>query len=472
MGKTTFSFRQNVEKMVDKAIHGLGLDANVAKIIKATNSVIQIKFPVQIKGEVIIFCGWWAVHSTHLLPAKGGLRFAPVVNQDEIEALSALMSYKCALVDVPFGGAKGGLMINPNDYNHDEMMQITRRFAQELARKGFLNPATNVPAPDMGTGPKEMMWIADAYKEMFPEDVNRSACVTGKPVNRHGIPGRTEATGRGVQYALQTYFRCTDPESSCQGLEGSRIIIQGLGNVGYHAAKFLQGEDGAKIIAIIEKDGALVNIEDGLAVNEVRKHLGETGGVKNFPDGHFVEDGKSVLEMDCDILIPAAMETQITEENAERIKAAIIVEAANAPITFEADQILQNKGKVILPDIFTNAGGVAVSYFEWIHNLSHMRFGRLQRRIDESRGRHFLTAIESLSGQSAPDWMRQELTHGADEIDLVRSGLDDAIRSSFDSIRDIMNKKQNITDYRTAAYAVAINKIARSYYDLGLVLPD
>lgn len=472
MKKQNFSFRHNVEKMVDKAILGLGLDNNVAKVIKATNSVIQIKFPVKIKEEVQIFCGWWAVHSTHLLPAKGGLRFAPVVNQDEIEALSALMSYKCALSDVPFGGAKGGLVIDPKAYSRDEMMQITRRFAQELARKGFLNPATNVPAPDMGTSSREMLWIADAYKEIFPEDVNSAACVTGKPVNRHGIPGRTEATGRGVQYALQTYFRCVEKNPACNGLEGSRIIVQGLGNVGYHAAKFLQGEDGAKIIAIIERDGAIIEVEKGLPVNEVRKYIGDTGGVKGFPGAHYVEDGMSVLEMDCDILIPAAMETQITLENAERIKAPLIVEAANAPITFEADEILREKGKVILPDIFVNAGGVTVSYFEWIHNLSHMRFGRLQRRFDEARGRHILTALESLTGNVAPDWMREELSHGADEIDLVRSGLDDAIRGSFASMLDIMARKESITDYRTAAYAVAINKIARSYYDLGLVLPE
>jgi len=472
MSHESISFRNNVEKMVDRAIESLGLGNNIAKVIKATNSVIQIKFPVLIQGKIQIFCGWWAVHSTHLLPAKGGLRFAPVVNQDEIEALSALMSYKCALADVPFGGAKGGLQIDPKRYNHDELWQITRRFAQELARKGFLNPATNVPAPDMGTGPREMAWIADAYKEMFPEDVNRDAASTGKPINRHGIAGRAEATGRGVQYALQAFFRCADNASTCNGLEGSRIIIQGLGNVGYHAAKFLHAEDGAKIIAIIESDGALVDKENGLAVNEVRKYMGETGGVKGFSGAQFVETSASVLEMDCDILIPAAMEAQITQENANRIKAPVIVEAANAPITFEADEILRNKGKIILPDIFVNAGGVAVSYFEWIHNLSHMRFGRLQRRFEEARGRHTLTAIETLTGQQAPDWMRAELTHGAEEIDLVRSGLDDAIRSSFDAMREIMNKNEKITDYRTAAYAVAINKIAHSYYELGLAMPE
>jgi len=459
-------FRSSVDQMVDRAIEALGLSADAAKFIKATNSILQVKFPVSIQNEIHVFCGWWAVHSTHLLPAKGGIRFSPIVNQNEVEALSALMSYKCALVDVPFGGAKGGLLINPGDFSRAELRQITRRFAQELARKGFLNPATNVPAPDIGTSPREMSWIADAYKELFPEDVNHRACVTGKPVNHHGIPGRIEATGRGVQYALHAYFRCIEDGRGAACLENQKVIIQGLGNVGYHAAKFLQNEDGVKIVAIVERDGAIVDMENGLPVNEVKKFMAATGGVKDFPNVKYIEDGNSVLEMECDILIPAAMESQINGENAARIKAPLIVEAANGPVTYEADQILTTKGTVILPDILVNSGGVVVSYFEWTHNLSHMRFGRMQKRFDEVRGRHILTALESLSGQEAPEWMRLELSRGADEIDLVRSGLDDSISSAFDSMLEIMAKHERIRDYRTAAFAVAVNKIARSYYEL------
>lgn len=468
------TFRHNVEAMVDRAMQALGMGADAAELIKACNSVIQIKFPVSIKGKIEVFTAWWAVHSTHRLPAKGGLRYSLLVSQDEAEALSGLMTYKCALADVPFGGAKGGLAIDPKQYTHSELWQITRKFAQELARKGFLNPATCVAAPDFGTGPREMTWIADTYKDLFPEDVNHNACVTGKPVNRHGIPGRTEATGRGVQYALREFFRCSDELKKC-GLEGSldgkRVIIQGLGNVGYHAAKFLSSEDGVKIIGIIECDGALVNGDIGLPVNEIRKYLADTGGVRGFPGARFIEDGKSVLEMECDILIPAALETQIHAGNARNIKAPLIVEAANGPVTFEADEILREKGVTILPDIFVNAGGVVVSYFEWTHNLSHMRYGRLSRRFDENRNRHFLTAVESLTGHKAPDWMQEELGHGADEIDLVRSGLDDTMRMAFESMRTIMQKNPQITDYRTAAYAVAITKVARSYYELGLTPP-
>ncbi len=461
---TNHFFRQNVERMVDKAGEAIGISLNISRLIKQTNSVLQLKFPVLIRREVRIFCGWWAVHSTHMLPAKGGIRFSVHVNQDEIEALSSLMSYKCALVDVPFGGAKGGLLIDPKEYTRDELWSITQKFAQELARKGFLNPATNVPAPDMGTSSREMNWIAGAYKDIFPEDVNHRACVTGKPVNNHGIPGRIEATGRGVQYALQSYFRCIDGTATGQSLAGKRVIIQGLGNVGYHAAKFLEGEDKVRVTAIIQRDGAIID-EKGLPVNEVKKFIAKTGGVKDFPGVEFVEDGKSVLERDCDILIPAALESQIDKENAERIKAPLIVEAANGPVTYEADEILKKRGIIILPDIFVNSGGVVVSYFEWTHNLSHMRFGRMQRRYDETRGRDILTALESLTEKRVPDWIRSELTHGAEEIDLVRSGLDDSIRNAFDSMREMMEKYEKITDYRTAAFAVAISKIARYHYE-------
>lgn len=465
------SFRENVDLMVDDAMQCAGINHGGSNAIKACNSVIQIKFPVLIKGEIEVFTGWWAIHSTHRTPAKGGMRYALFSSQDEIEALASLMSYKCALADVPFGGAKGGLKIDPRNYTHDELWQITKEFGQELARQGFLNPAICIAAPDMGTGPREMTWLADTYKELFPEDVNHNACVTGKPVNRHGIPGRIEATGRGVQYALREFFRCEDEVRKANlspGLEGKRIVIQGLGNVGYHAAKFLSQEDDAKIIGIIECDGAIVNEEDGLVVNEVKQYIGENAGVKDFPNAKYIANGRSALELDCDILIPAALESQIDSDNVDFIKAPLVVEAANGPITYAADQTLKEKGVVVLPDIFVNAGGVVVSYFEWTHNLSHMRFGRLERRFDESRARHLLTALETLTGNKVPDWMCEELTRGAEEIDLVRSGLDDTIRNAFESMRSIMHKNPAIKDFRTAAYTVAINKIARSYYELGI----
>jgi len=469
----SMSFLECVDRMVDRAIVASGLDPNTAKIIQACNVVSQIKFPVRIRGDVEIFTGWWAIHSNHRLPAKGGLRYAPIVNQDEIEALAALMSYKCALADVPFGGAKGGLLINPANYSVDELREITHTFGIELARKEYLSPSLSVPAPDMGTSSREMVWIADAYKSMFPEDVNQSACVTGKPLNRGGIPGRTEATGKGVQFALRIFFSHPDERDAAgltDGLSGQRVIVQGLGNVGYHTAKLLSEEDGVKVIAVIERDGAVTN-PDGLNIHNLRQHLAETHGVKGFAGGDYSENGAQAMEMECDILIPAALESQIHANNAMAIKAKLIVEAANGPVTYEADEILRHRGVTILPDIYINAGGVTVSYFEWTRNLSHMRFGRLQRRYEELRGQTYLRALEQLTEKTAPDKLCNEIVQGASELDLVRSGLDDTMRTAFQDMRDVIKHNEDIHDFRTAAYAVAIAKIAQSYYDLGLADP-
>ena len=469
----SMSFRECVDRMVDRAIVASGLDPNTAKIIQACNVVSQIKFPVRIRDKVEIFTGWWAIHSSHRLPAKGGLRFAPMVNQDEVEALAALMSYKCALADVPFGGAKGGLLLNPANYTEDELRKITQTFGIELARKEYLSPSLSVPAPDMGSSSREMVWLADSYKSMFPEDLNKDACVTGKPLNRGGIPGRPEATGKGVQFALREYFHYPDELETAgisDGLSKQHVIVQGLGKVGYHAAKFLSEEDGAKIIAVIEHDGAVVN-QDGLNIHNLRQYLAEHNGVKGFVEADYIENGSQILEMECDILIPAALESQIHANNAMAINAKLIVEAANGPVTYEADEILRHRGVTILPDIFVNAGGVTVSYFEWIRNISHMRFGRLQRRYDELRGINYLQALEQLTGKEVPEKLRNNIVHGASELDLVRSGLDDTIRTAFHDIRDVIKHNQNIKDYRTAAYAIAIAKIAQSYYDLGLAEP-
>jgi glutamate dehydrogenase (NAD(P)+) len=466
----SMTFREGVNRMVDHATVAAGLDPSTAKLIKACDAVLQLRFPVRLRGTVEIFTGWWAVHSAHRLPAKGGLRFAPHASQDETEALAALMSYKCAIADIPFGGAKGALMIDPCKYSVDELREITRRFAQELARRDFLDPATNVPAPDIGTSAREMAWIADTYKTLYPEDVNQDACVTGKPVDRGGIPGRVEATGKGVQLALQEFFRHREEVEKtglADSLSGQRVVVQGLGNVGYHTAKYLAEEDQVRVTAIIEHDGVVTN-EDGLNIHDVRQHLAMTGGVKGFPGGEYSARGSEALEMDCDILIPAAMESQINAGNAMNIRARLVVEAANGPVTYEADEILRRRGIVILPDVFINAGGVTVSYFEWTRNLSHMRFGRLQRRFDELRSTSYLSALETMTGKEAPGALRNELVRGASELDLVRSGLDDTMRAAFQAIRDTMKRYPTIYDYRTAAYVIAIRKLAQSYYDLGL----
>ncbi len=464
------SFSESVNHMADRAFQALDMDPNIAAAIKACNSIIQVNFPVNIKGKVEVFTGWRAVHSTHRLPAKGGIRYATIVNQDEVEALASLMTYKCAIVDVPFGGSKGGLLIDPAKYDREDMELITRRFARELIRKGFLSPATNVPAPDMGTGQREMAWIADTYKLLHPEDINYLGSVTGKPVPHGGICGRTEATGRGVVYAIREFFRHPDDIKATGmkgGLAGKKVIVQGLGNVGYHAAKLLDEEDDASIIAIIERDGALIN-DNGLPVEAVRQHINEHNTIKGFAEATFTENGLSALELKCDILIPAAMEAQITIANADRIKASFIVEAANGPVTFEADEILRSRGITILPDTYVNAGGVTVSYFEWIRNLSHIRFGRMERRFDEIRGQHLISAMESLAEKTVPEWMRDEIVRGADELDLVRSGLDDSMRNAYQELSETLHINDKVDDFRTAAFVVAINKISRSYVDIGV----
>ena len=464
------SFRQNVNRMLDRAIKVVGLDKGMAQAIKSCNSVLQVKFPIKIKGKIEVFTGWRAVHSTHRLPDKGGIRYTPYVEQDEVEALAALMTYKCALVDVPFGGSKGALLIDPSRYDRDEMQLITRRYALELIRKGFLSPATNVPAPDVGTGQREMAWIADTYKHLNPEDINYQACVTGKPVHHGGIRGRVEATGRGVQYAVREFFRHKDDlqRAGLAGeIHGKRIVIQGLGNVGYHTAKFLSEEDGARIIAIIERDGVLVN-EKGLNVEDVYRYMVEKKTIEGFPDAKFDKNGPKALEMECDILIPAAMESQIDEDNAENIKAKVIFEAANGPVTYGADEILFKRGITVVPDVYVNAGGVTVSYFEWIRNLSHIRFGRMQRRHDELRSHQYVSLLQEISGANISDDAKSKIIHGADEVDLVRSGLDDTMRLAYQEMRNELMNNDKIRDLRTAAFVIAIQKISRSYIDIGI----
>jgi glutamate dehydrogenase (NAD(P)+) len=463
------SFRENVNLVFDIAAATLEIHEGLAYVLKGAYNVYQVRFPVKIEGKVESFIGWRAVHSEHKLPTKGGIRYSPHVTQDEVEALAALMSYKCALLDIPFGGGKGGLVVDPRKYDDDTMERITRRFAFELIKKDYINPAISVPAPDMGTGPREMAWIADTYLQHRSEDINGLGCVTGKPLSLSGIPGRTEATGRGVVYGVREFFR-HDEDVKMAGFEGSlegkTVIIQGLGNVGYHTAKILEAEDGAKIIGVIERDGALMD-HNGLSVEAVNTYNKEHGGVKGFPDAQYFENGNAILEEECDVLVPAAMESVIHMENAPRIKARLIAEAANGPVTFEADAILRQKGVVMIPDIYLNAGGVVVSYFEWIKNLSHIRFGRLTRRHELSQNDLVLKAIES-SGHKIPADLIDKLCQGPNELDLVRSGLDDTMREGFQKIRERYWAYDKIESYRIAAMAIAIEKIVLSYQDRGV----
>ena len=476
MSPTGLSFTANVDRQFLRAASLLDLPLGLAQQIRTCNATYTVRFPVRLRDRIHVFTGYRSVHSDHVSPVKGGIRYSLAVNQDEVEALAALMSYKCAVVDVPYGGSKGGLCINPRDYDEHELELITRRFAYELIKRDLIHPSQNVPAPDMGTSAKEMAWIADEYQRLHPTEMDALACVTGKPVYKSGIAGRVEATGRGIQFALREFFR--EPldvkRASLEGtLDGQRVIVQGLGNVGFHAAKFLSLEDGAKVIGIVERDGALM-CGDGLDVAAVKEWITSTGGVEGFPNATFIAEGNLVLEAECDILIPAALEGVIHAKNAADIKAKLIIEAANGPITAAADEVLRARGVVVIPDLYANAGGVTVSYFEWVKNLSHIRFGRMERRAQEATQALMLSELERLSTFVGSDkWaptenFRTKYAKGADELELVRSGLDDTMRDALQAMRERWHGDERVGDLRLSAYMIAIQKIALSYQSKSL----
>lgn len=464
------TFRESVDMMFEQAAAHLDISPGLKEKIRVCNSTYTVRFGVRLRGEVHTFVGYRAVHSEHQEPVKGGIRYALTVNQDEVEALAALMSYKCALVETPFGGSKGGLCINPHDWEVHELERITRRFTYELAKRDLINPSQNVPAPDMGTGEREMAWMMDEYRRLNTSDINATACVTGKPLRSGGIAGRIEATGRGVQYAVQHMFRF--PEDLKKGglegpLDGKIAMVQGLGNVGYHAAKFLSEEDGVIFTAVMEHDGAIIN-EKGIDIEALKMHVNQHGGVKGFAGGKYVEDAGAVLLQPCDILVPAAIEGVINSNNAADVQAKMIVEAANGPVTANANQILRRKGVVIIPDLFANAGGVTVSYFEWVKNLSHIRFGRMQRRQEEARAGLLISELEEVTGRVMGDKFKASYAKGSDELALVRSGLDDTMRDSYEAMREVWHENDGIQDLRTAGYYVAIQRVADFYSSLGL----
>ena len=462
------TFLESVERTFDQAADLVGIEPGLRHKIKVANSTYTVRFGVRLRDKLYTFTGYRSVHSEHMEPVKGGIRYSPHADQDEVEALAALMTYKCALVEAPFGGSKGALVIDPKEWNADELEKITRRFAQELSKRSLMSQAQNVPAPDMGTGEREMAWMADEYKRLNPNDLNPWACVTGKPVNKGGIRGRVEATGRGVQYALQEAFR-HPRDIEIAGMTGTlkdkRIVVQGLGNVGYHAAKFLSKEDQSIIIAVIEHDGAVVNAQ-GIDIEDLHLHISNNGGVKGFSG--YTEDSQRCLELDCDIMIPAAIEGVINKDNANDIKAKMIIEAANGPITYSADKILCDRGCVIIPDLYANAGGVTVSYFEWVKNIGHIRFGRLQRRQEERKTKLMIDSIEKMVGKPFPSEALEAIVAGPTEIDLVRSGLDDTMREGYQVISEKWHSDERIPDLRTAAMMISLERIVDSYNSLGI----
>jgi glutamate dehydrogenase (NAD(P)+) len=470
MAEQHYSFFENVTKSFDKAAKFTKWETGLLEQIKACNAVYQMKFPIKRDdGSIEVIEAYRVQHSQHKTPCKGGIRFSDEVNQDEVMALASLMTYKCAIVNVPFGGGKGGIKINPRKYSEFELQKITRRYTSELVKKNFIGPGTDVPAPDYGTGEREMAWILDTYATMRPGEVDAAACVTGKPITQGGVKGRKEATGMGVFFGVREVCQMEDimqRQGLTPGVVGKRVVVQGLGNVGFYTAKFFR-QGGAKVVAIAEYEGAIYK-EDGLNEEEVFQHRKATGSILNFPGAQNLAKSGDALELECDILIPAALENVINASNASRVQAKIIGEAANGPITPEADEILVRKGVLIIPDMYLNAGGVTVSYFEWLKNLSHVRYGRMEKRFTENMNKHILGQIEGLTGKTVEENEKRFIEHGASEAELVHSGLEETM---IEATRDIMNAwKANpeIPDMRTAAYVVAINRVGISYAELGI----
>jgi glutamate dehydrogenase (NAD(P)+) len=463
------SFLEQVNRSFDRAAGFTKHDATLLANIKASKSLFYTSFPIKRDdGSIEVMHAWRAEHSHHKLPCKGGIRYALSVDAEEVQALAALMTYKCALVDVPFGGAKGGIRLNPKTYSPNELERITRRYVFELVRKNFIGPGLDVPAPDVGTSSREMAWIADTYTQLRPGEVDALGCVTAKPVTQGGIRGRVEATGRGVFYGTREVASLGEDMKALglsAGLQGKRVVVQGLGNVGYFAARFFQ-EGGAVLVGLAESEGAIANPK-GLDLESVMAHRLERGTLLGFPGAADLPRREDALELDCDILIPAALERQITAENAARIRAKIVVEAANGPTTPEADEILAQRNVMVIPDAFINAGGVTVSYFEWVKNLGHVRFGRMQKRFEQGAYGRLLQAVEGITDRRFAPGEIERVTYGAGEEDLVNSGLEETMTVAYHPIREVW-KRQGKIDLRTAALIVAIDKVATSYEQLGI----
>ena len=457
------SFKDNVNLHVDKSAKLLNFSDDLLEHLKSIHSLIKVNVGVVLDGKINNFTGWRAVHSEHILPTKGGLRYSETVDQDDTEALASLMTYKCAIVNIPFGGAKGGLKINPKNYTMPQLREITKAFASKLINKGFISPALNVPAPDVGTSEREMEWILETYKTLKPDDINYRGCVTGKPLHRGGIAGRTEATGRGIEEVVREIFRHEDVVKEARlknELKDNEIIVQGFGNVGSNLAKHLYNRDNAKIIAIGEFDGYLYN-KKGIDINALIEFYKTNKTINNPKLGKFKNNPSELLELDCDILIPAALENAITIDNVDKIKTKLIIEAANGPISFEADQKLFEKGVMIIPDIYVNAGGVVVSYFEWVKDISHIRFGRVEKRFQEQKILDIIDLIDKKTNTKTDFNTIKKIIHGADEEDLAFSGLEDSMRNAFIEIYNA--KKQIKRSFRDSAYYVSLKKI-RNFY--------
>ncbi|MCP5556249.1 MAG: Glu/Leu/Phe/Val dehydrogenase [Verrucomicrobiaceae bacterium] len=464
------SFFESVSHYFNRAAAFSDVDKGLIDQVRCCNSTYRMRFPVKRDdGSIVVVEAFRAEHSHHRLPTKGGIRFSPDVTIDETIALAALMTYKCALVGVPFGGAKGGVCIDPRTESEGFLERVTRRYTAELIRKNFIGPDIDVPAPDYGTGEREMAWIADTYKNLKINSADTYACVTGKPISMHGIPGRRQATGLGVYYGIRA---CLEHQEDMQplglttGVAGKRIIVQGLGNVGYYAAWYLQNEGQAIITGIIEREGGIYNT-NGLNVDAVFNHRKAEGTILNFPGAQNFTNGMELLEHECDILVPAALENQITSENGARIQAKIVAEAANGPVDFEGEAILSERGILMIPDMYLNAGGVTVSYFEWLKNRAGVSFDRMLSRHEELVKRELVEAVEQLIGAKFPGDQLPRLIHGPSEEEIVIAALEQSMTKAYNSLHRVW-KERKLPDLRTAGFLLALERVAESYRHHGI----
>lgn len=398
---------QAAEARFDLAAEALDLNEGMQKILRTPTREVTIYIPVELDdGRLEVFTGYRVQHSIARGPAKGGIRYAPDVTLDEVRALASWMTWKCAVVNIPYGGGKGGVICDPAILSQRELERITRRYTAEMI--DVIGPELDVPAPDMGTNQQTMAWIMDTYSMHKRHTV--TAVVTGKPLDLGGSRGRTEATGRGCLIVTLEALKKFDIAPA-----SARVVVQGFGNVGGQAARLMSGA-GMKVVALVEWDGAVYN-KGGLDIDALLKHRNATGSINEFPGGEAI-DKEEALYLDCDVLVPAAKENVITSANAAKIRAKIICEGANGPTTAPADPVLKQNGVFVIPDILANAGGVTVSYFEWV----------------QDRQGYF--------------WNEE----------LVNQRLEEMMVASF---RDVVNyaEKHNV-DNRTAAYMLAIDRVA------------
>ena len=500
------SFLASIQKYYDHAAALTPFGTDLLHNIKSCDALLSINFPFKRKdGSITDIRAYRAHHSRHRLPTKGGIRMSRLVHADEVMALASLMTFKCALVDVPFGGAKGGICVDAAEYSAGEVEKIVRAYTLELYNANFIGPGIDVPAPDLGTSAREMSWIADTYTQLDRKNINALACVTGKPPEQGGIQGRVEATGLGVYFGVRE-FLCQKEECEkaglTPGLAGKSVVVQGFGNVGYHAAKFLS-KAGAKVVCVIEWDVSVYN-EHGLDVDDLKLYQEKKGSIRDYAHAHTSTTPAQSLLIPCDILVPAALEQQIHILNAPLLQCKLLAEAANGPTTPSAEAVLERRGIPILPDFWLNSGGVVVSYFEWLKNLSHVRMGRLARRMDERRGEAIVRALEGVvganeggrgeggrGGEGLDEETIFEITHGGTERDFCHSGLEDTMCTAFEQMQKTRQQLVRLStralhltqpgmrfshsvsssamcelceqkcSYRTAAYVVAITKIAR-----------